>query len=136
VRKLRDYFPAAEGLRGLGRAWCGGLLAAAGDPARAARLIRAQVACALKFARRPDIVGKTTAILKDQARMCTATLKSSAPLLIMFSKRDYPAPVSQLNDLVAMSSNTRHGASLSSPRAAEDRSRVPLRERHFHRHMA
>jgi Transposase/Transposase IS116/IS110/IS902 family len=61
---LREYFPAAlEAFEDLDAPDALELLARAPDPARAARLTRAQVASALKRARRRDIAGKTDAIL-------------------------------------------------------------------------
>src|SRR5512135_570859 len=62
--QLREYFPAAlEAFEDLDAPDALELLARAPDPARAARLTRAQVSAALKRARRRDIPGKTTAIL-------------------------------------------------------------------------
>ena len=62
--QLREYFPAAlEAFEELDAPDALELLAKAPDPARAARLTRAQVAAALKRARRRDIAGKTGAIL-------------------------------------------------------------------------
>ena len=62
--QLREYFPAAlEAFDDLDAPDVLELLAKAPDPARAARLTRAQVAAALKRARRRDIAGKTDAIL-------------------------------------------------------------------------
>ena len=62
--QLREYFPAAlEAFDDLAAADTLELLGRAPDPARAARLTRAQVSAALKRARRRDIAGKTTAIL-------------------------------------------------------------------------
>jgi transposase len=61
---LREYFPAAlEAFEDLDAPDVLELLARAPDPARAARLTRAQVAAALKRARRRDITGKTDVIL-------------------------------------------------------------------------
>jgi transposase len=61
---LREYFPAAlVAFEDLDAPDALELLARAPDPARAARLTRAQVAAALKRARRRDITGKTDAIL-------------------------------------------------------------------------
>jgi transposase len=63
-RQLREYFPAALAAFGeLDAPDALELLAKAPDPARAAGLTRAQVAAALKRARRRDIAGKTGAIL-------------------------------------------------------------------------
>jgi hypothetical protein len=62
--QLREYFPAAlAAFEDLDAADALELLARAPDPARAARLTRAQVTAALKRARRRDIAGKTDAIL-------------------------------------------------------------------------
>ena len=62
--QLREYFPAAlEAFEDLDAPDALDLLAKAPDPARAARLTRAQVAAALKRARRRDIAGKADAIL-------------------------------------------------------------------------
>ena len=62
--QLREYFPAAlEAFEDLDAPDVLELLAKAPDPARAARLTRAQVSAALKRARRRDIPGKATAIL-------------------------------------------------------------------------
>src|SRR5215472_3346280 len=62
--QLREYFPAAlEAFADLDAPEALELLGRAPDPARAARLTRAQVAAALKRARRRDIAGKTDTIL-------------------------------------------------------------------------
>jgi transposase len=62
--QLREYFPAAlEAFEDLDAPDVLDLLGKAPDPARARKLTRAQVAAALKRARRRDIAGKTTAIL-------------------------------------------------------------------------
>jgi len=62
--QLREYFPAAlQAFEDLDAPDALELLARAPDPARAARLTRAQVAAVLKRARRRDITGKTDAIL-------------------------------------------------------------------------
>jgi transposase len=62
--QLREYFPAAlEAFDDLDAADALELLGKTPDPARAARLTRAQVSAALKRARRRDIPGKATAIL-------------------------------------------------------------------------
>ena len=61
--QLRDYFPAAlEAYPDLDAPDALELLARSPDPASAARLTTAQVAAALKRARRRDIAGKTAAI--------------------------------------------------------------------------
>ena len=62
--QLREYFPAAlEAFEDLDAADTLELLGKAPDPARAARLTRAQVSAALKRARRRNIPDKATAIL-------------------------------------------------------------------------
>jgi Transposase IS116/IS110/IS902 family len=62
--QLREYFPAAlEAFEDLDAPDVLELLGKAPDPARAVRLTRAQVAAALKRARRRDIKDKTDAIL-------------------------------------------------------------------------
>ncbi len=62
--QLREYFPAAlAAFEDLDAPDALELLARAPDPARAARLTRAQVSAALKRARRRDITGKATAII-------------------------------------------------------------------------
>ena len=62
--QLREYFPAAlDAFEDLDAPDALELLGKAPDPARAARLTRAQVSAALKRARRRDIPGKATAIL-------------------------------------------------------------------------
>ncbi|HYS33239.1 MAG TPA: IS110 family transposase [Streptosporangiaceae bacterium] len=62
--QLREYFPAAlEAFEDLDAADTLELLGKAPDPARAARLTRAQVSAALKRARRRGIPDKVTAIL-------------------------------------------------------------------------
>ena len=62
--QLREYFPAALGaFEDLDAPDALDLLAGAPDPARAAKLTRAQISAALKRARRRDIPGKTTVIM-------------------------------------------------------------------------
>src|SRR5579859_3807908 len=62
--QLREYFPAAlAAFEDLAAADTLELLGKAPDPARAAKLTRAQVSAALKRARRRDIPGKATAIM-------------------------------------------------------------------------
>jgi transposase len=62
--QLREYFPAAlAAFADLAAPDALELLAKAPDPARAAKLTRAQVSAALKRARRRDITGKATAII-------------------------------------------------------------------------
>lgn len=75
--QLREYFPAAlEAFEDLDAPDVLELLGKAPDPARAARLTRAQISAALKRARRRDIAGKTGAILAalrgEQLRQPTA----------------------------------------------------------------
>jgi len=62
--QLREYFPAAlEAFDDLDAPDALELLGKAPDPAKAAKLTRAQISAALKRARRRDIPGKATAIL-------------------------------------------------------------------------
>ena len=62
--QFREYFPAAlDAFEDLDAPDALELLGKAPDPARAARLTRAQVSAALKRARRRDITGKATAIM-------------------------------------------------------------------------
>ena len=62
--QLREYFPAAlVAFEDLAAPDALELLGKAPDPARAAKLTRAQISAALKRARRRSIQGKTTAIL-------------------------------------------------------------------------
>jgi transposase len=62
--QLREYFPAAlAAFEDLDAADTMELLAKAPDPARAAKLTRAQISAALKRARRRDIPAKATAIM-------------------------------------------------------------------------
>src|SRR5271157_3889854 len=62
--QLREYFPAAlEAFADLDAPDALELLGKAPDPAKAAKLTRAQISAALKRARRRDIPGKATAIL-------------------------------------------------------------------------
>jgi transposase len=62
--QLREYFPAAlQAFEDLDAPDALELLAKAPDPARAAKLTRAQISAALKRARRRDITGKATAIM-------------------------------------------------------------------------
>ena len=62
--QLREYFPAAlEAFEDLDAPETLELLGKAPDPARAAKLTRAQISAALKRARRHGIAGKTDAIL-------------------------------------------------------------------------
>jgi hypothetical protein len=88
--QLREYFPAAlEAFEDLDAPDVLELLGKAPDPARAARLTRAQVAAALKRARRRDIAGRTDAILAalrgghlGQAAALTAAHAATARSLI------------------------------------------------------
>ena len=62
--QLREYFPAAlEAFDDLDAPDALELLGKAPDPAKAAKLTRAQISAALKRARRRDIPGKAIAIL-------------------------------------------------------------------------
>jgi Transposase IS116/IS110/IS902 family/Transposase len=92
--QLREYFPAAlEAFEDLDAPDALELLARAPDPARAARLTRAQVAAALKRARRRDIAGKTDAIL---AALHREQLGQPPPLVGV-----YAATVSSLTVIIA-----------------------------------
>jgi transposase len=92
--QLREYFPAAlEAFEDLDAPDALELLARAPDPARAARLTRAQVAAALKRARRRDIAGKTGAIL---AALRGEQLRQPEPLSGV-----YAATVSSLTVIIA-----------------------------------
>ena len=78
--QLRDFFPAAlEAYGGLGLASADvlELLAKAPGPASAARLTTAQIAAALKRARRRDIAGKTATI---RAALRAPQLAQPAPV--------------------------------------------------------
>ena len=78
--QLREYFPAAlEAFEDLDAADALELLGKAPDPARAARLTRAQVSAALKRARRRDIPGRATAILAALRGEQRASLRRSPP---------------------------------------------------------
>jgi hypothetical protein len=87
-QQLREYFPAAlEAFEDLDAPDVLELLGKAPDPARARRLTRAQVAAALKRARRRDIAGKTDAVLAalrgehlgQPPALAAASTASSAP---------------------------------------------------------
>jgi transposase len=92
--QLREYFPAAlEAFEDLDAPDALELLAKAPDPARAARLTRAQVAAALKRARRRDIAGKTDAIL---AALRTEQMRQPQPLA-----EAYAAAVRSLTVIIA-----------------------------------
>jgi transposase len=88
--QLREYFPAAlEAFEDLDAPDTLELLGRAPEPARAARLTRAQVSAALKRARRRDIPGKATAILAalrseqlGQPEILTAAYAATARSLI------------------------------------------------------
>jgi transposase len=88
--QLREYFPAAlEAFEDLDAPDTLELLAKAPDPARARRLTRAQVAAALKRARRRNIAARTDAILAalrgeqlGQAAALTAAYAATARSLI------------------------------------------------------
>jgi transposase len=104
VQRLRhqlcEYFPAAlEAFEDLDAADALELLGKAPEPARAARLTRAQVSAALKRARRRNIPGKATAILAalrgehlGQPETVTAAYAATARSLI--------AVISTLNEQV------------------------------------
>jgi transposase len=92
--QLREYFPAAlEAFEDLDAPDALELLAKAPDPARAARLTRAQVAAALKRARRRDIAGKADAIL---AALRAGQLCQPQPVTAA-----YAAAVSSLTVIIA-----------------------------------
>ena len=88
--QLREYFPAAlEAFEDLDAPDVLELLGKAPDPARAARLTRAQVSAALKRARRKNIKGKTDAVLAalrgehlGQPEVLTAAYAGTARSLI------------------------------------------------------
>ena len=74
---MREYFPAAlDAFDDLDAPDALELLGKAPDPAKAAKLTRAQISAALKRARRRDIPGKATAIL---AALRSAQLGSRRP---------------------------------------------------------
>jgi Transposase IS116/IS110/IS902 family len=92
--QLREYFPVAlEAFEELDAPDALELLAKAPDPARAAGLTRAQVAAALKRARRRDITGKTDAIL---AALRGEQLRQPQPVTAA-----YAAAVSSLTVIIA-----------------------------------
>ena len=92
--QLREYFPAAlEAFEDLDAPDALDLLARAPDPARAARLTRAQVAAALKRARRRDVTGKTGALL---AALRGEQLRQPEPVTAA-----YAATVSSLTGIIA-----------------------------------
>jgi transposase len=92
--QLREYFPAAlDAFEDLDAPDALDLLARAPDPARAARLTRAQVAAALKRARRRDIAGKADAIL---AALRGEQLRQPEPVTAA-----YAAAVSSLTVIIA-----------------------------------
>ena len=92
--QLRDYFPAAlEAYADLDAPDALELLARAPDPASAARLTTAQVAAALKRARRRDIAGKADAIL---AALRAGQLCQPQPVTAA-----YAAAVSSLTVIIA-----------------------------------
>jgi transposase len=98
--QLREYFPAAlEAFEDLDAPDTLELLARAPDPARAARLTRAQVAAVLKRARRRDIAGKTGAIL---AAMRGEHLAQPAALTVAYTAtaRSLIAVIATLNEQV------------------------------------
>jgi transposase len=92
--QLREYFPAAlEAFEDLDAPDTLELLGKAPDPARAARLTRAQVSAALKRARRREIPGKATAImaalrseqLSQPAAVTTAYAATAGALISVIS---------------------------------------------------
>src|SRR5580658_5779923 len=92
--QLREYFPAAlEAFEDLDAPDALELLAKAPEPGRAARLTRAQVAAALKRARRRDIAGKTGVIL---AALRGERLDQPQPVAAV-----YAATVSSLTVIIA-----------------------------------
>jgi transposase len=98
--QLREYFPAAlAAFDDLDAPDALELLGKAPDPARAARLTRAQVSAALKRARRRDIRGKTTAIL---AALRSAQLGQPPALTAAYAAtvRALIAVITTLNDQV------------------------------------
>ncbi|HXZ71444.1 MAG TPA: IS110 family transposase [Streptosporangiaceae bacterium] len=98
--QLREYFPAALVAFGdLDAPDALELLGKAPDPARAARLTRAQVAAVLKRARRRDIAGKTDAIL---AALRSAQLGQPPALTAAYAAaaRSLIAVITTLNDQV------------------------------------
>ena len=98
--QLREYFPAAlEAFEDLDAPDVLELLAKAPDPARAARLTRAQVSAALKRARRRNIKDKTDAIL---AALRGEHLGQPAPLTAAYAAtvRSLIAVITALNEQV------------------------------------
>jgi len=92
--QLREYFPAAlEAFEDLDAPDTLELLGKAPEPARAARLTRAQVSAALKRARRREIPGKATAImaalrseqLSQPAAVTTAYAATAGALISVIS---------------------------------------------------
>ena len=98
--QLREYFPAAlEAFAGLDAPDALELLGKAPDPAKAAKLTRAQVSAALKRARRRDIPGKATAIL---AALCSAQLGQPPAVTAAYAVtvRSLVAVITVLNEQV------------------------------------
>ena len=98
--QLREYFPAAlDAFADLDAPDALELLARAPDPARAARLTRAQVSAALKRARRRDIPGKATAIL---AALRSAQLGQPPAVTVAYTAtaRSLIAVITVLNEQV------------------------------------
>jgi transposase len=97
--QLREYYPAAlEAFEDLDAPDALELLGKAPDPARAARLTRAQVSAALKRARRRDIPVKATAILAALrggqlgqppavAAACAATVRSLIAVITVLNEQ-------------------------------------------------
>ncbi len=98
--QLREYFPAAlEAFEDLAAPDALELLGKAPDPARAARLTRAQVSAALKRARRRAIADKTTQIvaaLRSQQLAQPAALSAAYAVTV----RALAAVITTLNDQV------------------------------------
>jgi transposase len=98
--QLREYFPAAlAAFEDLAAPDALELLAKAPDPARAARLTRAQVSAALRRARRRDITGKAGAIL---AALRSEQLAQPAALTAAYAAtaRSLIAVITTLNEQV------------------------------------
>ncbi len=98
--QLREYFPAAlEAFADLDAPDALELLARAPDPARAARLTRAQISAALKRARRRDIPGKATVIM---AALCGDQLGQPPAVTAAYAAtiRSLIAVITTLNEQV------------------------------------
>jgi transposase len=98
--QLREYFPAAlEAFEDLDAPDVLELLGKAPDPARARKLTRAQVAAALKRARRRSIAGKTDAILAA-LRGEHLSLPAALTAAYVATARSLIAVITTLNDQV------------------------------------